>query len=148
VPGPPCNRLVAALLSEVRRGPPKIPPLPESFQHYRRQLGAQVYGAMGIALEDRAKHAAAVLRNWKFFGAPLVGIVCMHRDLGPADALSVRMYLQTAADLEGTRPAWLVRVGRGLPNSDKRRRRLHTAQVVCTGNVAKAVMLGAGVLPS
>jgi nitroreductase len=50
---------------------------------------------MGIALKDTAKHAAAVLRNWKFFGAPLVGIVCMHRDLGPADALSVGMYLQT-----------------------------------------------------
>jgi nitroreductase len=93
--GPPRNRLVAALLSEVRRGPPKIPPLPESFQHYRRELGAQVYGAMGIALEDKAKHAAAVLRNWKFFGAPLVGIVSMHRDLGRADALSVGMYLQT-----------------------------------------------------
>jgi nitroreductase len=93
--GPPRNRLVAALLSEVRRGPPKIPPLPESFQHYRRELGAQVYGAMGIALEDTAKHAAAVLRNWQFFGAPLVGIVCMHRDLGQADALGVGMYLQT-----------------------------------------------------
>ncbi len=93
--GPPRNRLVAALLSEVRRGPPKIPPLPQSFQHYRRELGAQVYGSMGIALEDTAKHAAAVLRNWKFFGAPLVGIVCMHRDLGPADALGVGMYLQT-----------------------------------------------------
>jgi nitroreductase len=93
--GPPRNRLVAALLSEVRRGPPKIPPLPESFRHYRRELGAQVYGAMGITLDDTAKHAAAVLRNWKFFGAPLVGIVCMHRDLGPADALGVGMYLQT-----------------------------------------------------
>jgi nitroreductase len=93
--GPPRNRLVAALLSEVRRGPPKIPPLPESFQHYRRELGAQVYGAMGITLEDTAKHAAAVLRNWEFFRAPLVGIVCMHRDLGPAHALGVGMYLQT-----------------------------------------------------
>jgi hypothetical protein len=83
------------LLSEVRRGPPKIPPLPESFQHYRRQLRAQVYGAMGIALEDTAKHAAAVLRNWEFFRAPLVGIVCMHKDFGPAHAPSVGMYLQT-----------------------------------------------------
>jgi nitroreductase len=50
---------------------------------------------MGIALEDTARHAAAVLRNWEFFRAPLVGIVCMHKDLGPADALSVGMYLQT-----------------------------------------------------
>ena len=39
--------------------------------------------------------SAAVLRNWEFFRAPLAGIVCMHRDLGPADALSVGMFLQT-----------------------------------------------------
>jgi len=89
------DRLVTALLDEARRRPPHIPPLPESFQHYRRELGAQVYGAMGIAIEDTAKHAAAVLRNWEFFRAPLAGIVCMHRDLGLPDALSVGMYLQT-----------------------------------------------------
>ena len=40
-------------------------------------------------------HRAAVLRNWEFFRAPLAGIVCMHKDLGPADALSVGMFLQT-----------------------------------------------------
>ena len=93
--GPSRDRLVAALLEEVRRRPPNIPALPESFVHYRRELGAQVYGAMGIAREDTAGHMAAVLRNWEFFRAPLAGIVCMHRDLGPADALSVGMYLQT-----------------------------------------------------
>src|SRR5215510_6500755 len=93
--GPPRDRLVAALLDEAQRRPPDIPPLPASFQHYRRELGAQVYGAMGITREDTAGHLAAVLRNWEFFRAPLVGIVCMHRDLGPADALSVGMYLQT-----------------------------------------------------
>jgi hypothetical protein len=66
-----------------------------SFQHFRGELGAQVCGALGIAREDTARHAAAVLRNWEFFRAPLAGIVCMHRDLGPADALSVGMFLQT-----------------------------------------------------
>ena len=49
----------------------------------------------GISREDTARHAAAVLRNWEFFRAPVAGIVCMHRDLGPADALSVGMFLQT-----------------------------------------------------
>jgi nitroreductase len=93
--GPPRDRLVAALLDEARRRPPNIPPLPQSFEHYRRELGAQVYGAMGIGREDTAKRAAAVLRNWEFFRAPLAGIVCMHRDLGPANALGVGMYLQT-----------------------------------------------------
>jgi nitroreductase len=93
--GAPRDRLVAALLDEAQRRPPNIPPLPESFQHYHRELGAQVFGSMGIAREDKAGRAAAVLRNWEFFRAPLAGIVCMHRDLGPADALSVGMYLQT-----------------------------------------------------
>jgi hypothetical protein len=60
-----------------------IPALPKAFEHYRYELGAAVYGT--------ARHAAAVMRNFDFFGAPLAGIVCMHRDLGPADALSVGM---------------------------------------------------------
>lgn len=61
--GQPRDRLVAALLDAARRGPPNIPPLPEGFQHYRRELGAQVYGAMGISITDKAAHSAAVLRN-------------------------------------------------------------------------------------
>ena len=93
--GPARDRLVKALLEEARRRPPDIPPLPESFTHFRSELGAQVYGAMGIAREDKAGHTAAALRNWEFFRAPLAGIVCMHKDLGPADALSVGMFLQT-----------------------------------------------------
>jgi hypothetical protein len=80
--GAPRDRLVAALLDEARRRPPNIPPLPEGFQHYRSELGVQVYGAMGIAREDKEARRVAVLRNWEFFRAPLAGIVCMHRDLG------------------------------------------------------------------
>jgi nitroreductase len=93
--GPARDRLVAALLVGAHRGPPNIPPLPESFRHFREELGAEVYGAMGITLEDKVGHDAAVMRNWEFFRAPLAGIVCMHRDLGPADSLSVGMFLQT-----------------------------------------------------
>ena len=40
----------------------------------RSELGAQVYGAMGISREDTARHAAAVLRNWEFFRAA-VGVL-------------------------------------------------------------------------
>ena len=95
VSGSARDRLVAALVEEAKRGPPNIPALPESFRHYRSELGAQVYGAMGIGREDKVQHDDAVMRNWEFFRAPLAGIVCMHRDLGPADALSVGMFLQT-----------------------------------------------------
>jgi nitroreductase len=50
---------------------------------------------MGIRREDKVARAAAVLRNFEFFGAPVVAFVCMHRDLGLTDAVGVGMYLQT-----------------------------------------------------
>ena len=93
--GPARDRLAKALLEAAHRGPPNIPPLPESFQHFRRELGVEVYGSMGIAREDKEGRAVAVMRNFEFFRAPLAGIVCIHRDLGPADAMSVGMFLQT-----------------------------------------------------
>jgi hypothetical protein len=95
VSGPPRDRLVKALIEATHGGPPNIPSLPESFQHYRSELGAEVYGAMGIAREDKASWVAARMRNFEFSRAPLGGIVCMHPDLNPADAVSVEMFLQT-----------------------------------------------------
>lgn len=89
------DRLKELLMAEAKRVPPVVPPLPEEFQHYRQELGAVVYGSMGIAREDKQARATAVLRNWEFFGAPVVAIVCMHQDLGLADAMSVGMYVQT-----------------------------------------------------
>ena len=89
------ERLVSALLHEARSRPPKIPPLPHAFAHLRRELGAQVYGSMGITREDTEGRRIAVLRNWEFFRAPLAGIVCMHRELGKVDALGVGMFPQT-----------------------------------------------------
>jgi nitroreductase len=93
--GPARDRLVTALLKEAQAAPPKVPLLPEAFAHMRRDLGALVYGSMGIAREDSAARQAAVLRNWEFFSAPLAGIVCMHRDLDYVDAMGVGMFLQT-----------------------------------------------------
>ena len=95
VSGPPRDRLVAALLDETKLRPPTGAALPAAFEHFRRELGGQIYPAMGIARDDKAAHAAAVLRNWEFFRAPVAAIVCMHRELGLADALSVGMFLQT-----------------------------------------------------
>ena len=89
------DRLVHALLAEAQAAPPKVPVLPESFAHMRRDLGALVYGSMGIERDDTEARRIAVLRNWEFFGAPLAGIVCMHRDLDFVDAMGVGMFLQT-----------------------------------------------------
>jgi nitroreductase len=89
VSGTARDRLKDALFRVADHEAPHIPALPKAFEHYRYELGAAVYGSMGITIADTARHAAAVMRNFEFFGAPLAGIVCMHRDLGPADSLSV-----------------------------------------------------------
>jgi nitroreductase len=75
VSGPARERLVAALLDEATSKPPVVPELPELFAHLRRELGAKVYGSMGITRDDTEGRRIAVLRNWEFFRAPLAGIV-------------------------------------------------------------------------
>lgn len=95
VSGPARDRLVAAMLEEASSKPPRVPELPQLFAHLRRELGAQVYGSMGITRDDAEGRQIAVLRNWEFFRAPLGGIVCMHRDMHHVDSLGVGMFLQT-----------------------------------------------------
>ncbi|MGA5464894.1 nitroreductase [Mycobacterium sp. NPDC050041] len=90
-------RLVAALLAAVDTTPPALASagLPPKFAYRRMQSGALVYGAMGIERDDRQGRWNAQRRNWEFFGAPVAGVVCMHRDFGAVDALGVGMFLQT-----------------------------------------------------
>ncbi|WP_167108224.1 nitroreductase [Mycobacterium sp. DL592] len=93
--GPPRDRLAEALLEQADIAAPNVPALPESFAHLRSELGALVYGAMGISRHDSEARRIAVLRNWEFFRAPLAGVVCMHSELDYVDALGVGMFLQT-----------------------------------------------------
>lgn len=92
--GPARDRLAEALLEQADTANPLVPPLPESFAHLRQELGALLYGRMGVARHDTEARRLAVLRNWEFFRAPLAAVVCMHRDLGHVDALGVGMFLQ------------------------------------------------------
>jgi nitroreductase len=93
--GPRRDRLVEALLERASAGYPATVGLPETFARLRSEVGALVYGSMGIARDDTEGRHIAQLRNWEFFRAPVAGVVCMHRDLGPADSLAVGMFLQT-----------------------------------------------------
>ncbi len=93
--GPARDRLAEALLGQADVAAPSVPALPDRFAHLRSDLGALVYGSMGISRHDAEARRIAVLRNWEFFRAPLAGVVCMHRDLGYVDAVGVGMFLQT-----------------------------------------------------
>ncbi|WP_395307294.1 nitroreductase [Mycobacterium sp. AMU20-3851] len=89
------DRLVAAMLERAAVELPVTAGLPESFLPLRHELGALVYGSMGIERHDAAARRLAQLRNWEFFRAPVGAVVCMHRDLGLVDAVGVGMFMQT-----------------------------------------------------
>jgi nitroreductase len=93
--GPRRDRLVEALLEAASVELPVTTGLPETFLPLRQELGALVYGSMGIARHDADARRLAQLRNWEFFRAPVGAVVCMHRDLGLVDSLGVGMFLQT-----------------------------------------------------
>ncbi|PQE11334.1 nitroreductase protein [Rutstroemia sp. NJR-2017a BVV2] len=89
-------KLETALYAVASETSPNIPALPEEFQHFRRDLGYQVYNeGMGILRTDHAARNAAVLRNYKFFDAPCAAIVCIDRRLSAPDVLGVGMWLQS-----------------------------------------------------
>lgn len=89
------KRLVDALVAEARVREPDIAPLPAEFASRRFELGEQLYGSLGIARDDAEGRRIAVEFNWRFYIAPLAGIVCMNRELGYVDSLGVGMFLQT-----------------------------------------------------
>jgi len=95
--GPRRDRLVEALLEQASVELPVTTGIPENYLPLRQELGALVYGSMGIARHDKEGRRLAQLRNWEFFRAPVGAVVCMHRDLGLVDALGVGMFLQTFA---------------------------------------------------
>jgi nitroreductase len=98
--GEPLDRLKAALLTAASaspNGPERaIPPLPPHYEPLRQALAAELFGkGLGIAREDAAGRAAAVLQMFGFFGAPAAAVVCVDEALGRPDAMGVGMYLQT-----------------------------------------------------
>jgi nitroreductase len=91
------QRAVAALKAEAEVKGPNVPPLPNAFAHFRSELGHKLYGEEGydIKREEKERHRKATLRNYEYFGAPVCGVISMHHDLTPVDAMSVGMFVQT-----------------------------------------------------
>lgn len=65
--------------------------------HRRLQIecAAEMYGQMGVARGDMAARLRAARRNFEFFDAPHIAIVCMRKNYGLGVALDVGMYVQT-----------------------------------------------------
>jgi nitroreductase len=94
--GPDRDRLKEALLEVARERLLMFRLCPSTLAISVRNWVLKFTGwVMGIPSSDKEARRVAVLRNWEFFGAPVVGIVCIDKELGPADVLGVGMYLQT-----------------------------------------------------
>jgi nitroreductase len=67
------KRLVSNLMAQARTRDPDIAPLPACFDQVVFDLGAQLYGSLGIARDDVAGRRRARLANYRFYDAPLAG---------------------------------------------------------------------------
>lgn len=102
VSGAARDRLSAALLSAFRSGHPEA----REYHYYprawrspyierRRATGWGLYGLLGIAKGDREATARQHGRNYEFFGAPVVMIFTIDRDLEYGSWLDYGMFLQS-----------------------------------------------------
>ncbi len=68
-------------------------PMPHTLR--RRQVAAAqaLYGALGVARDDRAGRDAQFERNFRFFGAPVALIVTMPHDMGSGCYMDLGMTL-------------------------------------------------------
>ncbi|KAF2720861.1 oxidoreductase [Polychaeton citri CBS 116435] len=91
------DRIIASLFEAATQHGPNVPPLPEAYRHFRSEMGRELYGPQGydIAREDKDAHKAATMRNFRFFDAPLIGVITMDRGLSSVDSMSVGMFVQT-----------------------------------------------------
>lgn len=98
--GAATTRLRDALLEATRTGMPSPDagfPIdyPEPYGTHRKECGKVLYGAMGIARDDKAGRFDAWLRNYQLFGAPHAVMVSMSRTWGIYGALDVGCWLQS-----------------------------------------------------
>jgi nitroreductase len=70
-------------------------PLKEPFHARRRDVGAQLYAALGIAREDRPGRLRQYARNFEFFGAPAALFVSTDRSMGRPQWSDLGGFVQT-----------------------------------------------------
>lgn len=92
------DRVVAAMTLASETYEPQMPPLPPQFKHHRDDLVQQLYGSQGYDLlgdENREAREQARMRNFSFFGAPVVGVITMDDCLRDFDAMAVGLFVQS-----------------------------------------------------
>lgn len=71
------------------------PDLPDPYEARRRAVGEAMYGAVGIAREDREGRRQWFARNFQLFGAPVGLFVHTPKLMGPPQWSDIGMFLQS-----------------------------------------------------
>lgn len=66
-------------------------PLPMALRRRQAAAAQALYGALGIAREDRSGRDAQFARNFQFFDAPVALLVTIHRDFGSGGYMDLGM---------------------------------------------------------
>lgn len=101
--GEPMQRLFDRIAGEFPRGraahapdyhiyPPE---LDGAYEQRRRGVGEDMYGALGIAREDKAQRLGWFANNFRAFGAPVLLLVHTPRYMGAPQWSDIGMWLQT-----------------------------------------------------
>lgn len=98
--GPACDRVRHALVGAAQSGEMPAPdnPVDEFPGPYRKlqvDCAVALYNEMGIERHDQAGRLKAFVRNFEFFDAPHIAMICMEQHFGLGVALDVGMYAQT-----------------------------------------------------
>jgi nitroreductase len=65
------------------------------YQERRREVGWQLYEAVGVAKGDREASGREMMRNFELFGAPHVAIITTEADLGVYGLLDCGLYIDS-----------------------------------------------------
>lgn len=97
VSGGAVERLRAELMADPTLGSDY--PFPPGYEgehaERRREVGWQLYRAVGVERGDRDASAREMLRNFEFFGAPHVAIVTAPEPLGTYAAIDCGLFVQS-----------------------------------------------------
>lgn len=103
--GEPMQKLFARIAQEFPKGraahQPEYhiypPELDGAYEERRFGVGEDLYGALEIAREDKAKRLAWFAENFRAFGAPALMLVHTPKYMGPPQWSDIGMWLQTIA---------------------------------------------------
>lgn len=101
--GEPLQRLFARIAEEFPRGraahAPEYhiypPELDGAYEQRRFGVGEDMYGALGVAREDKAQRLQWFANNFRAFGAPVLMLVHTPKYMGPPQWSDIGMWLQT-----------------------------------------------------